>query len=107
MTDTLYREIGRRIRRARENLGISQEDLARRLDYSSPATISHFEAGERRISIVDLQRIAAILGLPTAYFFGGTAERGSSPLSLPGKRGAAECEDICRGFPVIRPEARR
>jgi Zn-dependent peptidase ImmA (M78 family)/transcriptional regulator with XRE-family HTH domain len=70
MPSALYREIGRRIRRARENLGLSQEELARRLDYSSPATVSYFEAGARRISIADLQRIAGILGLPISYFLG-------------------------------------
>ncbi|MGG6268515.1 helix-turn-helix domain-containing protein [Leptolyngbya sp. AN03gr2] len=69
MTSDLYQAIGERIRRARESVGVSQLDLARKIGYSSSATISHFESGERKISIVDLQQIAQILGLPTDYFF--------------------------------------
>jgi Zn-dependent peptidase ImmA (M78 family) len=62
MSDQIYQAIGELIRRARE------QELARRIGYSSPATISHFESGERKISIIDLQRIAQTLGLPTDYF---------------------------------------
>lgn len=68
MADDLYQAIGERIRRARESVGLSQQDLAKRIGYSSPATISHFESGERRISIQDLQQIAQTLGLPTDHF---------------------------------------
>jgi Zn-dependent peptidase ImmA (M78 family)/DNA-binding XRE family transcriptional regulator len=68
MASDLYQAIGDRIRRARESAGVSQQDLARKIGYSSSATISHFECGERKISIVDLQQIAHTLGLPTDYF---------------------------------------
>jgi len=70
MSSILYRDIGLRIHRARENLGLSQEELARRLGYHSPATVSYFEAGARKISVADLRRIAGILGLPISYFLG-------------------------------------
>lgn len=66
----LYRQIGERIRTARAALGISQEDLAREMGYASPATISHFETGQRKIGIDDLSRIAEILGLPLEYLIG-------------------------------------
>lgn len=68
MPNNLYQAIGERIRRARESLGLSQQELAKRIGYSSPATISHFESGERKISILDLQQIAQTLGLSTDYF---------------------------------------
>lgn len=68
MLDDLYQTIGERIRRARESAGLSQQELAKRIGYSSSATISHFESGERKISILDLQQIAQTLGLPTDYF---------------------------------------
>lgn len=67
MQTALYKQIGQRIKRARENLLLSQEDLARRLGYNSSATISFYESGERKISIADLQRVAAILGLPLQH----------------------------------------
>lgn len=69
MVGDLYKRIGHRIKIARENLNIPQEDLAKRLGYSSPATISHFETGQRKISIVDLQHIAGVLGIPVENFF--------------------------------------
>jgi len=84
MSSGIYREIGRRIRRAREQLNLSQEELARRLNYQSPATISYFEAGERKVSIADLQRIASILGLPLGYFLNEAATPPrDSPLPAP------------------------
>lgn len=75
MATALYQQIGRRIRRARESLNMSQEDLARRLDYHSSATISNFEAGQRKISIADLQQIAEIVGLPLAHFLDEQSDR--------------------------------
>jgi Zn-dependent peptidase ImmA (M78 family)/DNA-binding XRE family transcriptional regulator len=69
MERDLYRQIGRRIKDARENLGISQEELARQMGYTSPATISHFETGNRKVSIADLQRLSKILGIPLEHFF--------------------------------------
>lgn len=68
MDNELYRDIGRRIRQARESLRMSQEELAHHLNYSSPATISYYEGGERKVSIADLRRISATLGLPLSYF---------------------------------------
>jgi Zn-dependent peptidase ImmA (M78 family)/DNA-binding XRE family transcriptional regulator len=69
MERDLYRQIGRRIKDARENLGISQEELARQMGYTSPATISHFETGNRKVSVGDLQHISKILGIPLELFF--------------------------------------
>src|SRR5688572_4970199 len=72
--NSIYHEIGSRIRRARENLKLSQLDLATQLGYQSAATISHFEAGERKVSIADLQRIAQALRVPLDMFLIGTDE---------------------------------
>lgn len=68
MDESVYKGIGKRIRQARENLGMSQEGLAGRMGYSSAATISHFETGLRKISVADLHRLAETLGLPMSYF---------------------------------------
>lgn len=71
----LYQRIGEQIRRARESLHLSQEELARQLGFNSPGTISFYESGERRISIADLQRVASILGLPLSFFLEDAAPR--------------------------------
>jgi len=71
---SLYVEIGQRIRRARAHLGMSQEELARHLEYNSPATVSHFESGDRKVSVADLQRIGSVLGVPLPFFLGDSAD---------------------------------
>jgi Zn-dependent peptidase ImmA (M78 family)/transcriptional regulator with XRE-family HTH domain len=93
MLGDLYQTIGERIRRARESAGLSQQELAKRIGYSSSATISHFESGERKISILDLQQIAQTLGLPTEYFLQDEAQF----LSI---------ESFCLRAYAIRPKAR-
>lgn len=82
MDQQIYRQIGRQIRRARESLGMSQEELARSLGYSSPATISYYEGGGRKISIVDLRRIGDIVGLPLNYFLEEHASPAASFVKL-------------------------
>lgn len=72
MKRDLYKSIGIRIRAARERLDLSQEQLAQRMGYTSPATISHFESGTRRISVADLHRLAEELGVPLEYFIVAT-----------------------------------
>lgn len=67
MEEQLYRQIGRRIRSAREQSGMSQDELARRMGYTSSATISHFETGLRKVSLADLHRLSEILGVPIEY----------------------------------------
>lgn len=68
METELYRKIGLKIKNLREDLGISQEELANVLDRGSPATISHYESGQRKISIGDLQKIASFLSRPLSDF---------------------------------------
>ncbi len=63
MSRNLYKKIGQRIKKARERAGMSQEELAARMEYKSAATISHFEKGLRKISIADLQTLSGILGV--------------------------------------------
>ena len=62
-----YKQIGSRIRRAREALGYSQEELGQLLGYSATA-IYYFENGIRKVKIEDLKKIASILGKPVDYF---------------------------------------
>jgi transcriptional regulator with XRE-family HTH domain len=61
---------GSRIREARERLGISQEELAERLNKKQRA-ISEYENGNRRMFVTDLPDLAQVLGVPVSYFFDG------------------------------------
>lgn len=65
MTDDLYARIGERIRKARGDE--PQAALAQYMGWSV-AHVSRIEAGQRRVSLEDLQRIAQYFGKPLSYF---------------------------------------
>lgn len=55
-----YEEIGRRVRRLRKARGISQEQLAERIERST-AFVGHIERGSRRMSVDTLIRLVDAL----------------------------------------------
>lgn len=59
--------VGRRIRNLRKAKRIRQKSLARVIGLS-PGALTNFEKGRRRISLDWLQRLAAALDTPMAYF---------------------------------------
>jgi transcriptional regulator with XRE-family HTH domain len=60
--------VGKRLRLRRNLLGLSQDDLARRLGLTSQL-IQKYEAGETRISASRLYGIAGQLAVPITWFF--------------------------------------
>lgn len=62
-----YKEIGRKIQKAREEAGLNQEELATRLGLSQ-ATLSNYELGKRRLYLAQLEAISRELGKPLQYF---------------------------------------
>ena len=55
------------MQQAREELGITQQELAARLGYTQ-AALSNYELGKRRLYLANLEKIAAALGKPLSYF---------------------------------------
>ena len=66
--DELYRELGRRIRRARErnSEGLSQDALAKRLGISR-ASVVNIEGGRQRAPLHLLWQIAEVLGTDLTF----------------------------------------
>lgn len=62
-----YKEIGRKIQKAREEAGLNQEELAARIGLSQ-ATLSNYELGKRRLYLAQLEAISRELGKPLQYF---------------------------------------
>ena len=61
MSDSIdYAAIGRRIREARKNIGITQDKLAETVDLS-PSHMSHIESGKTKVSLPSLVLIANAL----------------------------------------------
>jgi transcriptional regulator with XRE-family HTH domain len=63
--------IGSRIKRAREEKGITQEHLAESMDVSG-AYISKIERGKTPINLDKLDKISLVLETSTAYLLHGT-----------------------------------
>ena len=68
MTET-SKHIGQRIKKLREEIGISQQDLADRLGILRP-TISQMENGERKIFSDELIKLSEILNTSVPYLMG-------------------------------------
>lgn len=62
----------RRMRSAREHLGISQKELGIRAgidEYCASARINQYERGKHNPDFLTTQNLATVLKVPTAYFF--------------------------------------
>ena len=80
--------VGKQVRKAREELGISQETLGDKTDYAGP-TISQLESGQFRISLESLERVAKVLNKPLSFFLPEDMEK---DYTLPSKLTAVERE---------------
>lgn len=65
-----YTVIGRKIKEARESMRWSQKQLAEAIGFETSTAISLIEAGERKVAIEDLEKIAEVLNKNTEYFLG-------------------------------------
>ncbi len=61
------REFLRRLRQARRDAGLTQEEVARRLGRSQ-SFVTKAETGERRLDVVELRAFAKIYRKPASYF---------------------------------------
>jgi transcriptional regulator with XRE-family HTH domain len=61
-------QLGQRIRAARENAGLSQEEFAEAVRKDQRA-ISEYENGKRKIPATDLATFAHVLGVRITYFY--------------------------------------
>jgi transcriptional regulator with XRE-family HTH domain len=60
--------IGRRIAVARETMGMTQADLARKLGFKDRQTLTAIEAGERKVTIEEMLALLGITGLEMDFF---------------------------------------
>lgn len=65
--------MGKRLRSAREYVGLSQDDVAEYLGVSRPA-VTNMEAGNRKVSADELARLARLYRRPYEYFIGEETE---------------------------------
>ena len=70
MTDDVDLHVGKRLRRRRRLLGLTQQRLAASIGIRFQQ-IQKYECGANRVSASRLHEIARALGVPTTYFFEG------------------------------------
>jgi transcriptional regulator with XRE-family HTH domain len=71
--DQAWADLGERLRRSREYLGLSQGEVAEHMKLSRPA-ISNMESGKRKVSTFELARLARLYHQPQEYFLGEAPE---------------------------------
>ena len=86
-----YRRIGQRLKALRRNRGETQEDLGWVIGCAAN-TVSFYESGKRKLTLVDLQKIADHYGVPITYFLGRETEEGMRAAEL--KRLANEAQRL-------------
>src|SRR4051794_21317826 len=68
-----WAELGERLRRSREYLGLSQGEVADHMNLSRPA-ITNMESGRRKVSTLELAQLARLYHQPYEYFLGEAPE---------------------------------
>lgn len=107
MVNQIDQEIGGRLRRRREGMGLSCATVAKALDIDV-ALIESFESGDRRMSARQLQQLCGVLDAPPSYFLVSDTDF-CAPGGRPGERDAllSDAHRLYRAFFQIQsPELR-
>lgn len=76
-----FKEMGRKIQRAREEMGMTQMDLARAMGITQ-AALSNYELGKRRLYLHQIEGIARLLNKNLDYFIPSPEEASADLPSL-------------------------
>jgi transcriptional regulator with XRE-family HTH domain len=93
--------VGRRLRLRRNLLGLSQDELAKRLGVTSQL-IQKYEAGETRISASRLYEIAVQLAIPIIWFFDELEDKKRSPVESEQTSEVQDWSEL-----ITKPESRQ
>lgn len=95
----MYRKIGKRIQKAREEAGISQGELASRLGLTQ-AAFSNYELGKRRLYLKTIEQIANVLQKPLNYFFDETTTQMDMKPGVPEDETIIEINKLLQELPA-------
>lgn len=96
--------VGKRVRFKRKLLGLTQSDLAERVDLTFQQ-IQKYEKGENRISASMLYKIARVLDSSVSFFFEGYSELDNKNSEITDDRNAIE---LIKSFTSIKdPELKK
>lgn len=95
----IYKEIGKKIQKAREEAGLCQGELAARLGYTQ-AALSNYELGKRRLYLANIEQIARELNKPLSYFLEESAVKPEAEEGEPQDETIAEIIRLLSDLPV-------
>jgi len=101
-----YEEIGRKLQKAREEAGLSQEELAKKLGCTQ-ASLSNYELGKRRLYLADLQRIGQLLGKPVTYFLEDSEDKPTDNVNYDQLLKEPLVRDIVEALRGLKPAQRK
>lgn len=90
---TFYKNLGEKIKEAREKRGLSQADLAKILGYDSDTAISFIENGKRKLSSEKLHLISQNLQIPINQLIEDRVDNEDLDIALRNEKGLKR-EDI-------------
>lgn len=102
MSDDIDLHIGKRVRRRRRLLGLTQEQLAGACGVRFQQ-IQKYECGANRISAARLWMLAQALEVPVGYFFDGLDDAVEAPVA----RANDESVDLIRTYYQLGERPRR
>jgi transcriptional regulator with XRE-family HTH domain len=92
-----------RLRKARDDSGLSQSELADRVKVQPPV-ISHFETGKRSPSVITLRRLADALGVSVDYLLGRTDDSQGGATDPVGDTPLARVHRKMKGWDIEKQE---
>lgn len=89
------KNLGKKIREKREEMGLSQTELANLVNKVSPAYIAYIESGNRNISTMDLMRLAKVLNTTVSDLLGERENKDNNrPEFLQALRSSADMKPL-------------
>lgn len=76
-------EQGKRIRKARAELGLSQQDFAELIGLETGQAVSNLERGETALTSKRARRLADVTGKPVSYYLDPLADQRPRPTKEP------------------------
>lgn len=112
MTSSIDLHVGKRLRRRRRLLGLTQQTLAEHVGIRFQQ-IQKYECGANRVSAARLFELAEALSVPVQYFYEGLSETNDpfaepcSEVIAPDVLSKKETMDLVRAYYSLEPEPRR
>jgi transcriptional regulator with XRE-family HTH domain len=80
-TEEMRLALARRLREAREYVGLSQDEVAEALNISRPG-VTHLESGQRKVESTELQKLSTLYGRTVDYLLNGVELAAESQVAF-------------------------